>query len=600
MERERELRHRFGVSARPKGFIGGGVGAGEGADFAANFGGVPDSLITNNNQNLSTNNNNYNYNTLHNHSHNNNNNNNNNINAKGAVLLHDGFQERVTWNKTSVWIFVAIMAVSFLTRYWNLGYPAQVLFDEVHFVSMAQWYSARKYFFDIHPPLAKLCLGLIAHLTGFHTDVPYREIGSSYQHEAYYWLRFWQATWGALLPAVAFFTVKTMGGSLAACALSASFIVFELGLQTISRAVLLDSFLYFNIGMAFLCGLHMWKASSAFQMNHSMGGLGIWFWCLTLLTGTFMGFAFAIKHTGLMIVGVIGVVHLIMTFKPLVVKGWQRLRHGEDRPLNYSYINNMFSAGVVMIFLIVAIHIISFVIHFKVMIYTGVDEDSMSDNYRSQLIGSTIKLPQGEAPQGMWTNIYQINKKMLEVNMATFYEHYYCSPWYEWPIMYRGIMYDWINLPDGRHACVYLFGNPFVYWTVLLSLIVSLIYCDRLTHLSFTPYGLNNAQRTYFFNIGVCVFGWFSNMLPYLSFVKRPTYMYHYHPSLYMGILVTGLLFDVFTARLKPKTKLILAGIIVLIIFFVYLFYLPFGYAWPLTEEEHERRRWFKKYFPTW
>ena len=51
----------------------------------------------------------------------------------------------------------------------------------------------------------------------------------------------------------------------------------------------------------------------------------------------------------------------------------------------------------------------------------------MSDNYRSQLIGSEIKMPPGETPQGMLENIYQINKKMFEVNFAVFYEQFYTS-----------------------------------------------------------------------------------------------------------------------------------------------------------------------------
>ena len=61
------------------------------------------------------------------------------------------------------------------------------------------------------------------------------------------------------------------------------------------------------------------------------------------------------------------------------------------------------------------------------IIYPGVDEDSMSDNYRSQLIGSTVQMPAGENPQGMIRNIIDINLKMAEVNAAVWYESYYVS-----------------------------------------------------------------------------------------------------------------------------------------------------------------------------
>lgn len=51
----------------------------------------------------------------------------------------------------------------------------------------------------------------------------------------------------------------------------------------------------------------------------------------------------------------------------------------------------------------------------------------MSDNYRSQLIGSLIPMPAGETPQGMLKNIYDINVKMIEVNRNVYYEGYYIS-----------------------------------------------------------------------------------------------------------------------------------------------------------------------------
>lgn len=496
-------------------------------------------------------------------------------------------------------ILAILFAVSVFTRVWKVGLPAQVLFDEVHFVSMAQWYKARTYFFDIHPPLGKLVLALIAWLTDFHTDVPYREISTVFQHEGYYYMRLWQAMCGAMLPVIAFLTLKALGMGLAACTLAGFFVTFELSLQTISRAVLLDSFLYMCIGLTFLFALHMWEASSVFHENHKAKGFN--FWLYAFLTGTFMGAALAVKHTGLMIVGLVGVAHVIMTFKPVVAWLLHFVRTRDlRRRANVTFVNNMFSAGLLMVGLTAAIHFICFVIHFTLLTHTGVDEDSMSDNYRSQLIGSTIQMPRGETPQGMLTNIWMINKKMLEVNSATSYEHYYCSPWYEWPVLYRGIMYDWINLPDGKHSCVYLFGNPLVYWIGLLSIIIGLFYCDRLMHLYFTPYGLSSAQQTMYYALSLCLFGYFDNLLPYVWLVKRPTYVYHYHPSLYFAILTAGILFDRFTARLRPRTKFFIATLVLAIIAGVYYFYLPFGYAWPLTEAEHESRRWFKAYFPTW
>jgi len=162
------------------------------------------------------------------------------------------------WTKPELVVFGILALLSFSTRFFRLAHPSGVVFDEVHFVSMAQWYKARKYFFDIHPPLGKLILALIAWMVDFHTDVPYRNIETPYQDDGYVYMRMWQAFWGALLPLIGFLTVKQMGGSFLAKNLAGFMLLFELSLQTISRNVLLDSFLYAMIGLSFLFALKTW------------------------------------------------------------------------------------------------------------------------------------------------------------------------------------------------------------------------------------------------------------------------------------------------------------------------------------------------------
>ncbi|KAI6952665.1 hypothetical protein KC355_g13931, partial [Hortaea werneckii] len=60
-----------------------------------------------------------------------------------------------------------ITALAFLTRFWGISHPDQVVFDEVHFGKFASYYLQRTYFFDVHPPFGKLLFAFAGWLVGY-------------------------------------------------------------------------------------------------------------------------------------------------------------------------------------------------------------------------------------------------------------------------------------------------------------------------------------------------------------------------------------------------------------------------------------------------
>ncbi|HUY27996.1 MAG TPA: phospholipid carrier-dependent glycosyltransferase [Candidatus Binataceae bacterium] len=82
------------------------------------------------------------------------------VEARGAPL---------GWINLDTIIIAALLAAAVATRFWHLGHPPEIVFDEVHFVGQARNYLHGERFLDPHPPLAKLVIALGIWLFGDHS-----------------------------------------------------------------------------------------------------------------------------------------------------------------------------------------------------------------------------------------------------------------------------------------------------------------------------------------------------------------------------------------------------------------------------------------------
>jgi len=73
-----------------------------------------------------------------------------------------------------------LTVVACIVRFYKISEPDQVVFDEVHFGAFAGQYIRREYYFDVHPPLAKMMNALAAYMVGFKGDFGFDSIGDSY------------------------------------------------------------------------------------------------------------------------------------------------------------------------------------------------------------------------------------------------------------------------------------------------------------------------------------------------------------------------------------------------------------------------------------
>lgn len=286
--------------------------------------------------------------------------------------LSDTVYENRTVHTKKERILVGILITfALVIRVANLATPNSVVFDEVHFGGFAKKYIKGAFFMDVHPPLAKLLFAAIGALGGFKGDFSFTAIGDVFPPNVpYVLMRQLSAFMGVATVLFMYFTLRTTGCSVIVSFFTASLLIIENGLVTISRYILLDSpLLFFIAGTAyFYCRTEISKPFSS-----------RWFKYLTLCA-IFLGFSLSSKWVGLFTfawIGLANVFRLWFLIGDLTV------------PLPALFKHTIFR-GCFLIFIPAIIYLFSFYIHFQVLPHQGDGAAFMSSAFSLDFDDSTI------------------------------------------------------------------------------------------------------------------------------------------------------------------------------------------------------------------
>jgi dolichyl-phosphate-mannose-protein mannosyltransferase len=295
---------------------------------------------------------------------------------------------------TTQWEYKLALAVitvlSFLTRFWGISHPNEVVFDEVHFgkvhrtrlqslqhadgfLQFASYYLQRTYFFDVHPPFGKLLFALMGWFVGYDGHFLFDNIGDSYIENKvpYVAFRALPALMGALTVPTVFLIMWESGYSLPAAVLAAGLVLFDNAHIGQTRLILLDATLIFFMAVSVLSYIRFYK------FRHEPFGRKWWKWLL--LTGVSMSCVISTKYVGAFTFFTIGCAVLIDLWDLLDVER-------KNGALSLMEFGKHFAARAVG-FIIVPFffYLFWFQVHFAILTRSGPGDDFMTPEFQETL-----------------------------------------------------------------------------------------------------------------------------------------------------------------------------------------------------------------------
>ncbi|KAI0052691.1 glycosyltransferase family 39 protein [Auriscalpium vulgare] len=197
---------------------------------------------------------------------------------------------------------------------------------------------------------------------------------------------------------------------------------------------------------------------------------------------------------------------------------------------------------------------------------------------------------------GFLAKFWELQQVMWTTNAGLTDRHTFDSRPSSWPMLRRGINF-WVK----DHRQIYLTGNPLVWW---LSTAAVLAYSAiRGLLVLRSQRGYRDFENTkvvkYDALCGFLFIGWGLHYFPFFL-MGRQLFLHHYLPALYFAILMLCGVFDFLTSTLRPRVRLQIAGIIILLAIWNFSIFSPLAYGSPWTKSKCTDSQWLKTWDFSW
>lgn len=273
------------------------------------------------------------------------------------------------------WLYL-VTAIAFVARFYLIWYPKEVVFDEVHFGKFASYYLERSFFFDVHPPFAKMAIAFVGWLAGYDGEFKFDDIGDSYVKNPapYLAYRSFNAAIGVLTIPVMFNTLKELNFKAVTCAFGALLVAIDNAHVTETRLILLDAILIFTVALTIYCYVRFYKSQLSAPFSWSWYG---WLYA----TGLSLSFVISTKYVGVMTYATIG--------SMVAINLWQLtdLRAGLSLRKLFSHVFKRLSG---LVFAPFVVYLFWFWIHFAILCKSGTGDNFMSGEFQETLGDSPL------------------------------------------------------------------------------------------------------------------------------------------------------------------------------------------------------------------
>lgn len=450
-------------------------------------------------------------------------------------------------DNVDVLLLFFITSISLITHLWNIQFPNFVIFDEVYFGNFTNSYISRSNFYDIHPPLGKLLMYLMAYLSEYDGNVDFDgRFSKVFLDPNYVILRLTPAIYSSFCAPLIYLALRFSSFGYLSGFVSSFMMIFDTSLLTEHRFVLSDGMLHFFTCL-FIAVWSYYANILPFTPNW-----GSWL----ILVGIFLGFANSCKNTAWGLMGLVGITQILQVLQ-------------YRKKVDFVLLTDIFVRAIYLFVPNVMTYMTSFLIHLIILCFNGPGDVFLDEELRSQLISNTNVQIWAKRLKGpnLYYRVLSLAVNMHFGNMGITQFHPYQSRPIGWPLLTDAFVAFWVASNDREVSCI---GNVFVYYISFISICI-------------IPFSFKSKRYLY----GLRYFiGWVVCYIPFFI-IPRSMFLYHYQIPLIFGCMTTGAFVDIV---IKPGFRGVVSMIIVLLCGCG--FYIWSSYCYGTSHFHHHKTIW--------